>query len=146
MRLDIILADAAQAVGGKAYLLGAGWSMTGGEGPTSMAVVIFLEVPWDQTGRKIPFRLELLDADGQPVDAPGPAGPQHLIVDGEVEAGRPADLPHGTPVALQPLTITIGSLPLDPGRYVWKVSLDGESREEWQRGFTKVAAIPGGLP
>src|SRR5690606_30600233 len=45
VRLDIILADAAQAADGKAYLLGAGWSMTGGDGATTMAVVIFLEVP-----------------------------------------------------------------------------------------------------
>lgn len=138
MRLDIILADAAQAVGGKAYLLGAGWSMTRGDGATSMAVVIFLEVPWDQAGRQVSFRLELQDADGQHVLVPGPAGPQALIIDGQVEAHRPPDLPHGTPIALQPMTITFGSLPLDPGRYVWTVSLDGESREEWQRGFTKM--------
>lgn len=137
MRLDIILADAAESADGKAYILGAGWSTQ--TGPAPMAVVIFTEVPWDRTNQRMRILLELLDGDGQPVSLPGPSGPQPLRVEGEMEAGRPPGLARGTPVTLVPLTMTFGPLPLDPGRYVWRVSVDEHTEETWQRSFTRVA-------
>ncbi|HYI62234.1 MAG TPA: hypothetical protein VEW93_10565 [Acidimicrobiales bacterium] len=140
MRVDVILADAAHAAEGKVSMLGAGWSLS--RGVTAMAVVVFIEVPWDQTDPDRRFTLELLDADGQAVRLRGPKGTQTIIVEGTVKAERPADLPHGIPIALPPLALQIGPLPLEPGRYVWRFSLDGETHETWQRSFTKVAPRP----
>ena len=43
-----MLADAAQAVEGKLYILGGGWSVTGPE-PSASAIAAYIQVPWDRT-------------------------------------------------------------------------------------------------
>ncbi|HKY15828.1 MAG TPA: hypothetical protein VJM33_12965, partial [Microthrixaceae bacterium] len=115
MRADILLADSAQSVNGKAYLLGAGWSVQQGPGP--LAVVIFIEVGWDETDRRIPWQLTLEDADGSIVNLPGPAGPQPFQIAGEIEAGRAPGAAVGSPLTLPPLTVNLGPLSIEPGRY-----------------------------
>ena len=50
MKLTMLLADAAEAVGGKLYILGGGWSITGPQ-PTPSAIAIKIDVPWDQTNK-----------------------------------------------------------------------------------------------
>jgi hypothetical protein len=140
MRVDVILADAAHAAEGKVSMLGAGWSLS--RGATSMAVVVFIEVPWDQASHERRFTLELLDADGQPVSVVGPNGSQAIVVEGAVKPERVDELPHGIPITLPPLALQISPLPLQPGRYVWRFSLDGETQETWQRSFTKLAPNP----
>ena len=67
----MMLADAAQEVGGKLYILGGGWSVTGPM-PTPMAIALKIEVPWDRTNEKHELLLELLDEDGNPVRVPEP--------------------------------------------------------------------------
>ena len=42
----MMLADSAQAVAGKLYILGGGWSMTG-PAATPSALAIKFEVPWE---------------------------------------------------------------------------------------------------
>ena len=69
----MMLADAAQEVGGKLYVLGGGWSITGPE-PVPMAIALKLEVPWDRTNLQHSLLLELLDEDGEPVLVPGQDG------------------------------------------------------------------------
>ena len=64
MKVTLMLADSAQAVGGKLYILGGGWSLTGPE-PASFALAGKIEVPWDQAGFSHTFRLALFDSDGQ---------------------------------------------------------------------------------
>ena len=59
-----MLADAAQSVDNKLFILGGGWSVTG-PGPTTMAIALKIEVPWDQTNRRHQWRIELVEADGQ---------------------------------------------------------------------------------
>jgi hypothetical protein len=103
-----------------------------------MAVVVFIEVPWTETNQKRHWALELVDADGALVELPGPAGPQQVRVEGELEAGRPPGMPHGTPVSFPPLSVNVGPLPLPPGRYEWKFSVDGNSEATWRRAFTKL--------
>jgi hypothetical protein len=136
VKVTLLLADSAQAVDGKLYILGGGWSIIGPE-PTPTAIAIKLEVPWDQANRKHAWRLELIDQDGEPVTAPGPDGePRPVEITGEFELGRPAGLKPGTPLDL-PLAINLGPLPLPPGgRFVWRLSIDGESDEDWQVAFS----------
>lgn len=140
MRVDVILADAAQASDGKVSMLGAGWSLT--HGATPMAVVVFIEIPWDQANEDRAFVLELLDADGRPVVVQGGGGPRTIVVEGQIKAERAEGLPHGVPITLPPLALQIGPMPLEPGRYVWRFSLNGTTRETWQRSFTKLAPPP----
>src|SRR4051812_35570821 len=96
MRVTMMLADAAQEVGGKLYILGGGWSVTGPQ-PTPHAVAVKVDVPWTAANTKHHFRLSLMSADGAPVLVPGPEGDaQPVRIEGDFETGRPPGLPAGT--------------------------------------------------
>jgi hypothetical protein len=133
VKITLLLCDSAQAVGGKLYILGGGWSLTGPE-PTPMAIALKIDVPWDQTNRRHKLRLELVDSDGEPFIPPGEeAG---LFVEADFEVGRPAGLKQGTSIDL-PFAVNIGPLPLKAdSRYVWRVSIDGHSESDWQAAFS----------
>lgn len=70
----MLLADAAQEVNGKLYVLGGGWSVTGPEVPP-MAIALKIDVPWNEANRRRQWELVLLDADGSPVTFPSADGP-----------------------------------------------------------------------
>lgn len=134
MRVIMLLADAAQAVGGKLYILGGGWSVTGPD-PIPSAIALKIEVPWTATNRKHQLILKLLDADGQAVKAKTAAGEHPVEFRGDFEVGRPAGLPEGTPLDVA-LAINLGPLPLEPGRrYEWKCFIDDETGEDWRAAF-----------
>ena len=134
MRVTMLLADAAQVVENKLYLLGGGWSMTGPD-PVPSAIAMKIEVPWDQTNDRHRWEMALLDADSQPVFVQGPEGEQALVINGEFEVGRPAGVASGTPIDLA-LAINLGPIPLPGGRrYVWELTIDGQSHADWQLGF-----------
>lgn len=132
----MMLADSAQEVGGKLYILGGGWSITGPE-PVPMAIALKLEVPWDRTNEQHSLLLELLDEDGNPVlveDQEGERVP--LQITGAFEAGRPVGIRPGTPID-SALAVNFGPLPLEGGhRYQWRLSIDGETNEDWTIGFS----------
>jgi len=133
----MMLADSAQEVGGKLYILGGGWSITGPD-PVPMAIALKLEVPWDRTNEQHSLLLELLDDDGNPfmVEGPEEHGRVPLQVTGEFEAGRPPGIKPGTPID-SALAVNFGPLPLEPGRrYQWRLSIDGETDEDWTLGFS----------
>ncbi len=139
MRVTMLLADSAQAVDGKLYILGGGWSMCG-PGPTPMGLAIKIEVPWDRTNMQHSARIELLDADGEVVTPPGADEP--VVIEAEFEVGRPPGLKPGTPIDL-PLAVNVAPLPLEPGqRYQWQLSIDGETDEDWTVGFSTRPAKP----
>lgn len=141
MKVTMLLADAVQAVSGKLYVLGGGWSITGPEPPPS-AIAIKVDVPWDEGNKKHRFRLALVDDDGQAVRVPGPAqDPVPVEISGEFEAGRPAGLKPGTPLDVV-LALNIGPLPLPPdSRYVWRMWIDEQTREEWEVSFSTRAKL-----
>lgn len=128
----MMLADSAQAVGGKLYVLGGGWDVT--TGATPHAVVLLLSVPWAQTNKKHKMRLSLVTGDGQPFVLPTPKGPQQLFFDTEFEVGRPPGMSAGTSQNI-PLTVTIGPLPYEPGRYEWRLSINDAGRDDWTLPF-----------
>jgi hypothetical protein len=136
MRVTMMLADSAQAVAGKLYVLGGGWSITGPE-PAPSAIAIKLDVPWDQAEVAHRWTLALVDADGTPVFLPAPDdGQQPLRLEGEIEVVRGAESAPGIPLDWA-MAINIGPLPLPPGqRYVWELSIDGESRPDWHLAFS----------
>jgi hypothetical protein len=134
MKVTLMLADSAQEVNGKLYILGGGWSITSPE-PGPFAIAGIIQVPWDQTNRKIAFKLSLVTADGHPVRVPTPTGDQPVEVAGEFEVGRPPGLKPGTPMSV-PLALNMGPWPLQPDTvYVWRLSLDGREDEDWQLSF-----------
>jgi hypothetical protein len=125
MDIQLILADAAQAVNGKVSMLGAGWSVTGTPtGPS--AVVALIKVPWDRANEQLHMHLHLVDEDGNAVLLPGPDGAAPVEFRGDLEAGRPAGLKPGTPIDAT-FAINVPPLPLMPRRYTWALELGGES-------------------
>ena len=142
MRVTLLLADSAQEVGGKLYILGGGWSITAPGTPS--AIALKFEVPWDRANQRHTIELELMTEDGDAVLVPGPDGePIPLRIEGQLEVGRPAGLKPGTPIDAA-MAISLGPLPLEPDRrYQWRLSIDGEHDEDWILGFsTRPAASP----
>ena len=131
----MLLADAVQAVHGKLYILGGGWSVMGPQ-PTQTAIAIKIEVPWDQADLPHTWRLELLDSDGRPVLLDTDAEGRPVEMKGEFKVGRPPGLKPGTPLDV-PLALTFGALPVPPGgRYVWRLTIDGRSEDDWRLAFS----------
>jgi hypothetical protein len=134
MQVTMMLADAAQEVGGKLYILGGGWSMTG-PAPAPHAVVVKLDVPWTAANEKHRLRLSLIDADGTPVMVVTEQGEQPLRIEGEFEAGRPPGLPAGSDLDFA-FVANVPPIPLTPGqRYEWRLWIDEESEDGWSRTF-----------
>jgi hypothetical protein len=131
VKITLLLADYAKVGDGKLDVLGAGWSMMRASGAFGFFVAALFQIPWDQTNNKHAFRLELLDADGRPVST----GDDSIRIDGEFEAGRPPGLKPGTPVDA-PLVVPFGPLLLDSGRYEIRLTIDGETKEDWFVAFT----------
>ena len=91
-RVDIewlILADAAQVMEGKLYLLGGGWSVVTAQQPfpvqQRLGIAAAVRVPWHETNQRHPIEIEVLTDDGSSLARIG----------AELEAGRPPGLPPG---------------------------------------------------
>src|SRR3990170_5669117 len=80
-----MLCDGVQECNGKLYILGGGWShLYGREFPLAhhqLGLAVRLSVPWNSANRPHPFRLELVDEDGNDI-LPKP-------LEGAFNVGRP---------------------------------------------------------
>jgi hypothetical protein len=131
----LLLCDAAQVdPSGKVHLLGAGWTVVGTPLP-GLAVVVLVHVAWHETVTPHVLRLRLEDADGQPVLV-GPAdAPRALLHEQTIVAPRPPGVPEGINIDV-PVVVSFGpGMPLPPGRYVWRLEIDGASDEGWMLAF-----------
>jgi hypothetical protein len=130
MKVTMMLADSAQAVNGKLYILGGGWTITGPD-PSPAANAILFEVPWHEANRRRHIKLTLQDGDGHPVLVPTPIGERPVEITGEFDVGRPPGLKPGTPLTM-PVAINLNPLPLKPdGLFVWRLTIDDESNDDW---------------
>jgi hypothetical protein len=121
----VMVCDAAQAVGGKLYVLGGGWDRLmmpafPGHPPVPFAVVFGINVPWNLTNRPFTFAIQILDSDD---------GLVQEIATGEFEVGRP---PGTRPGVSQRVPFACPANPEfpEPGRYVVRVLLKGERAGE----------------
>jgi hypothetical protein len=142
MKVTMLLADAAQEVGGKLYILGGGWSIAGTNAPSAIAMKF--DVPWDRANIPHKLTLELLTADGEAVLVPSADGEQApLRIEAQLEVGRPPGLKRGAPIDAA-MAVNFGPLPLEPdARYEWRLSIDGQHDPDWSLAFTTRAAGPG---
>jgi len=128
MRAAIVLGDFAEvdSASGKVHILGAGWSMTG-PGPSTQAVVAFLQVPPDRVGEPIPVILRLLDRAHRVVEVPGNLGaPQRLEITGQVVIREPEGWDHSTELEAV-FSVNLLMLLLPPGHsYTWSIEVDGK--------------------
>ena len=131
----MLLADYAVVSDGKLTIVGGGWSQTGPD-PAAFGIGLLIQVPWDQANTPHTFAVELLDADGNPVSfETDDADEQPVAFGGDFEVGRPPGLKPGTPLDF-PVAVNSTPLPLEPGRYEWRLTIDGESRADWSLAFT----------
>jgi hypothetical protein len=122
----MLVADSAQSIGSKVYVLGGGWTQLLLEefpsaAPFPFAVVVGVNVPWNMTNQRFTFGLELVDADGTLVET--------VAEPHEFEQGRPPGLRPGATQRLNFALPVIAEFPA-PGRYVFRGLLDGEPRAE----------------
>jgi hypothetical protein len=86
-----ILADHAEAVNGKLYVMGGAWNRIGApQFPVvhnHLSVGVVIHVPWEETNARHPIELRLIDSDGAPLI------PEPLA--GNIEAGRPPGMRPG---------------------------------------------------
>ena len=127
----LLLADAAQAVGGKLYVLGGGWNITNAQAPSAIALIF--EIPWSETNRRHGFALQLVDADGHGV-AIGADRTHPFEFRSEFEIGRPPGSTPGVSFNV-PFALNLGPLGLAEGRYEWRCTLNGQSRLDWRLPF-----------
>lgn len=141
MKATLILADHTQVADQKLFVSGGGWTWINA-GHVSFGVGLLVEVPWDRLNEKHQLRLELVDADGNPVIAAGPEGELPVIVEGEFEGGRAPGHTPGTPLTM-PAAFNFHGVPLQPEqRYRWQLAINGESREDWSLAFSTRPAPP----
>lgn len=84
-----LLADHAEVVGGKLYLMGGGWDTIFARevpAPARFALALGVRIAWDETNLPTPVRIRFEDDDGQVL----------LTLSAEVNVGRPAHLPPGS--------------------------------------------------
>jgi hypothetical protein len=134
----MLLADYVVVSDGKLTIVGGGWSQTGPE-PAPFGIGLLIQVPWDQANTPHQFKVQLLDADGAAVsfdeDDPESESDQSVEFGGEFEVGRPPGLKPGTPLDF-PVAVNSVPLPLEPGRYEWRLTIDEQSRQDWTLPFT----------
>ncbi|HEX5467989.1 MAG TPA: hypothetical protein VFW80_02965 [Gaiellaceae bacterium] len=134
MKVFLLLADAAQAVAGKLYILGGGWSTIMAGAPFAVAVKVY--VPWNEGTQQHKLKLELVDSDGNPFEAPvSETQKEPLVIEQDFCTGIPPNVKAGTPLDYV-YTFTAVGLPLEPNmRYEWRLSVDGESDPDWTLAF-----------
>ncbi len=127
----LILADHAEAINGKIYLMGGGWDVRAVRDfaqPVPLTLALAVLVPWTATNQRHHLRLRVEDADGR----------QLAEVKGEFVAGRPPHLTAGTtqriPLAFQHIPVLLGG----PGVYAIIAALDDQDQK--RTTFSAVAA------
>jgi hypothetical protein len=84
----LILADSAQVVGGKLYLLGGGWDNLNVNAPfpidQKFAIALGIKVAWNETNKKHTFEVEIISED-KATEAPKTL----MKAGGQFEIGRP---------------------------------------------------------
>jgi hypothetical protein len=130
----VTVADHAEAVNGKLYLLGAGWSdivqpvgPNGQPGVVHMGIAVSIRVGWNETNRRFPLTITVVHEDGDEI-AKLPA---------QIEAGRPPGSIPGTDFRSL-LAVSANLIFPKLGRYEVRADL-----EDQQRHVTfRVYAVP----
>jgi hypothetical protein len=133
MKAIVLLADWAEAINGKLYIQGGGWSrvappvqhlpgMPSGTGIVNCAVALRFLLDWDEANQTYEVGVRLVDTDGQPV-APVPnMGP--IEVKAQLEVGRPPGITHGSELDAA-MALQFLGLPLQKGhRYMFVLEID----------------------
>ena len=113
----LILADAVQAVNGKIYMLGGGWTTLHATMPTThpLGIALGFRVPWLETNQVHRLEIKMMDADGAPVIPP---------IQAELEMGRPPGLRGADQTAVVAVNAPVQFT--KTGRYEVQVAVEGQ--------------------
>jgi hypothetical protein len=116
----LILADRAESINGKLYLMGGVWDQIGVldfARPVTFSVALGILIPWNATNLDHKLQVQLLDEDGN----------QLFGVDGGFKAGRPPQLPQGASQH-HVLAITVSATLPAAGAHTVVATINGEAR------------------
>lgn len=118
MKIDYaLLADAAQSVGGKMFVLGGGWNIfrsASYPAPVQLAIAVGIGFAGNEVGIRYPMKIVIADEAGVPVV------PE---MNGQIETGQLApDLPNGLAVKI-PMAWNVSFAVPHPGRYAIVVTV-----------------------
>jgi len=138
-QLSILLADAAQVVGGKLYILGGGWSVAD-PAPSAMAIALKISVPQTELDKRHSVRIALLDADGTSVQM-GNNAPVEIRA--EFEAIGLPETTFGMPMDV-PMALQFFRPPLPAEHcFVWRIWINGQTQPSWAVKFaTRQSSSP----
>jgi hypothetical protein len=116
----VILADRAESINGKLYMMGGAWDQMGVidfAKPVTFSIALGIKIPWNATNVDHRLRVVLLDEDGN----------QLFGADGGFKAGRPPQLPQGASQR-NVLAFTVGAILPRAGIYSVEATInDGAS-------------------
>ena len=131
----LILADAAEIVANKLYLLGGGWNRftvtTAFPAQHRMAAAVAFRVPWNNTNERHRFEIEVSDGDGQAMGK----------VEGQFEVGRPPGTPPGEDQRAQ-IVANIDVRFDEPGSFEIVARIDGQHDRHFPFYVIEGAALP----
>lgn len=106
----VLLADAAQSIGGKLFVLGGDWNTyRSGSYPVTVQIAIAFSISFtpNEIGIKFPMKIVIADETGIPIIPP---------MQGQIEMGQTGEQPKGIAPKL-PVAINLGIQIPRPGKY-----------------------------
>jgi hypothetical protein len=115
----LILADFAEVIGGKLYLMGGAWDRITVQDPSApmrFSVALGILIPWTATNQTHALRVTIEDADG---------AQQGVLMESSFVTGRPPELPPGATQRIVAAVNSLGSA-LPPAEYSISAAINGE--------------------
>jgi hypothetical protein len=141
---NLMLAEYAQIHGGKLFVIGGGLFAVFALGQNwvqQLAVCGTITLPFAELNREHIITIDLVNADGKPVLVPTASGEQPFKIEGRLSATLPPLLPRGTSLPM-PFAVLF-SLPVQPGAYNFRVTIDSAEQPALKLPFTVLAAPAG---
>ena len=134
LAIDMFLADRAEAINGKLYVMGGAWDRLQvpelpGPLPVPISVAVVITVPWSLTNKEFTFSLELVDVDNNPVALPLEEGEDAGLFSIPFEVGRPPGLREGRPVTIDLINETDTPEQLHWHGQIVPADVDGSAEE-----------------
>ena len=134
-----MLADRAEVIQGKLYLMGGAWDrqyVVDFAQPVLVSFAIGIRVPWNATNREHRLRITVETADGQMVN--------NFALEAGFAAGRPAVAQPGESQRVVVAIPLVGIVFPGAGMYFGKAAINGELSQSIE--FHLMAAPPGARP
>jgi hypothetical protein len=115
----ILLADHAEIINNKLYLMGGGWETLTVNQPLPVthpcAVAVAFSVPWNETNQRHDIEIEIADQDAKTL----------ARVEGQIEVGRPPGIPLGHAQRV-PMAVNLGLTIEQLGTHIVSTRVEGQ--------------------